>query len=326
MIASPPCPGPVLALVVTFNRLAHLKLTLERLLSVDPADLDGVLVVDNASTDGTAEWLAAQDLDRVTVLSLPRNIGGAGGFETGMRHAVAHTQADWLLLMDDDGRPASGTLARFSSIPRGTHEVWATAVYYPQGDICEMNRPWVNPFETLTTFWAALRKGRAGFHIPDSDYSAPAPRDIGGGSFVGLFVSRRAIEMVGYPDGALFLYGDDVLYGLSLQATGARTAFDPELVFEHDCSVDTTVGRAIVPLWKVYYLYRNQLMVYALAAGPWLKWPVFVLKGINWFLAVRHYKGSRRVYFGLWARAMRDGVRGRCGVTHNTVRGWAERR
>ncbi|WP_238986796.1 glycosyltransferase [Paracoccus sp. MKU1] len=47
----------VAAVVVTFNRLRHLKKTLARLLS-EP--LDHVVVVENGSTDGTRDWLAGQ--------------------------------------------------------------------------------------------------------------------------------------------------------------------------------------------------------------------------------------------------------------------------
>ena len=64
------------ALVVTRDRLDHLKTTLARLLD-SPADvLVEVVVVDNASTDGTGAWLAAQRDVRLTVLTQAENLGG----------------------------------------------------------------------------------------------------------------------------------------------------------------------------------------------------------------------------------------------------------
>ena len=48
-------PGPITALVVTYNRLNHLKKTLGALLENTEDLLARVIVVNNASTDGTAE-------------------------------------------------------------------------------------------------------------------------------------------------------------------------------------------------------------------------------------------------------------------------------
>lgn len=77
-----PNPAPrLVAVVVTHNRLDHLQKTVGRLLDSPAADLDGLVVVDNASDDGTAAWLAAQSDPRLDVLRLAVNGGGAGGFE-----------------------------------------------------------------------------------------------------------------------------------------------------------------------------------------------------------------------------------------------------
>ena len=68
----------IVAVVVTFNRLEMLQRQLQRLAEVP--ELDEVLVIDNASTDGTGSGCATQP---VTAETLPGNTGGAGGFTTG---------------------------------------------------------------------------------------------------------------------------------------------------------------------------------------------------------------------------------------------------
>jgi len=50
----------LVAVVVTYNRLDKLQATLARLLEAAPEHLSAVVVVDNASSDGTGDWLAAQ--------------------------------------------------------------------------------------------------------------------------------------------------------------------------------------------------------------------------------------------------------------------------
>ena len=80
-MAQSPSAGRLVAVVVTHDRLDQLKVTVARLLGAAPGDLASVLVVDNASTDGTADWLAEQEDDRLRTLRCETNVGGAGGME-----------------------------------------------------------------------------------------------------------------------------------------------------------------------------------------------------------------------------------------------------
>ena len=225
--------GRLVAVVVTFNRLEKLKPTLARLLETPDRQLDAVVVVDNASTDGTADWLAAQDAPRLVVHRCDTNGGGAGGFETGMRLARARFDPDWMVVMDDDARPAPGALAAFHAEDRSGAEAWGAAVFHPGPErrVCDMNRPAINPFWHRDVMWRTLTgQGRDGFHMGPADFAPDAPkRDVDVLSFVGFFVSRAAITRVGYPDGRLFIYGDDTLYTLGLARAGGRLVFDPAL-------------------------------------------------------------------------------------------------
>jgi GT2 family glycosyltransferase len=307
--------GRLVAVVVTHDRLDKLKVTLARLLD-EP--VEAVLVVDNASRDGTAEWLAAQAGPRVEVLTLPENCGGAGGFEAGMRHAAATFDPDWMVLTDDDGRPAPGALAAFGEADLTGWDAAAAAVRYPDGRICEMNRPWVNPFWHARAFLrTVLGGGRAGFHLPDAAYRG-APRRIDGTSFVGFFVRRAAIGRAGFPDGRLFIYGDDVLYTLGLTQRGGRIAFLPEVRFEHDCASLRPGDRRVRPVWRTYYHHRNLLLVYRRAAGPlfWLLLPLVIPK---WLLKGRGYGPDRAAFDRLTRMAIRDGLRGRRDRTHADI-------
>lgn len=311
--------GRLVALVVTHDRLAKLQETVARLLQSPAAQLAVLVVVDNASTDGTGDWLAGLSDPRVDVLTLPNNQGGAGGFEHGMRRAVARHDPDWVVVMDDDARPDPGALTLFHSKDRTKAEAWAAAVYLPGGQICDMNRPSINPFWHAQVFWrTVLGQGRDGFHLTEADYTAADILPVDGASFVGLFVSRAAIAKAGYPDGRLFLYGDDVLYTLGLTRGGARILFDPDLRFEHDFSTMSGEDRRFRPLWKTYYHYRNLLIVYRLSAG-WMS--VFVLPAAvaKWALKARHHKGERRTFLRLLGWAVRDGLTGRLEMDHDRL-------
>lgn len=83
--------------VVTYNRLGLLKEVIEALRKQTYTDTQFV-VVNNGSTDGTKDWLGEQN-DIVTITQ--ENLGGAGGFFTGMQY-VAQNNFDYCWIMDDD--------------------------------------------------------------------------------------------------------------------------------------------------------------------------------------------------------------------------------
>ncbi|WP_417812698.1 glycosyltransferase [Thalassospira alkalitolerans] len=311
---------PVLAaVVVTFNRFAQLKTTLTRLLNDSSDTLMHVIVVNNGSLDGTREWLDTIKDPRLDAIHLEDNLGGAGGFALGMRRAFETHHADWVVVMDDDSRPFDGALETFVSVPRDDATAYGAAVYYPDGQICEMNRPSLNPFWHPRVFLNALMKQRDGYHIPYDAYDHNDRRAIDMTSFVGFFVSKRIVQAVGYPDPNLFLYGDDVLYTMGVRRQGFEMRFDPHVKFEHDCSTfSADKHRRFIPLWKVYYLYRNGLMTYRSAAGPlfWLLVPVLTLK---WSLAAKRYGAERTRYRRLMWHAISDAIRAKTDRSHKSI-------
>ncbi|MCA2011482.1 glycosyltransferase [Cereibacter sphaeroides] len=316
--------GRLVAVVVTYRRLEQLQVTLPALLAQAEEDLAAILVVDNASGDGTGAYLAAQQDPRVHVLTLPQNGGGAGGFEAGMRHAMTHLAPDWIVVMDDDARPAPGAMAAFHALDLDGYDGFAAAVRHPDGTLCEMNRPTFNPFwHKRILARTLLGGGRGAFHLGAEDFARPGLRRIDGASFVGFFVRATTVARRGYPDPALFLYGDDAIYTMGLTAAGHRLAFDPSVRFEHDSSTYSNADPRIRPLWKVYYYHRNLLILYRIATGIFFV-PVLFLYIPRWLLRLRHHKGERRRFLHLFSLALWDGLRGRTGRPHDDVISHAE--
>lgn len=317
--------GRLVAIVVTFNRLDKLKLTLSNLLKNTPDGLTSIVVVNNASTDGTSDWLATQDDPRLDILTSLTNRGGAGGFEQGLRHALTQHQADWYVVMDDDAWPEPGMLDGFMAGARPDDTAVAAAVYYPDGRICEMNRPSVNPFWSLGTFLRTLVKRRDGYHIPPSAYTADAPTPIDLTSFVGLFISKKMLDTVGLPDPGLFIYGDDVIYTLELRNRGFKINFDPSVRFIHDCSTFQKGGKKTYrPLWKFYYVYRNGLIMYRKAAGI-LFWALLPLLLLTWKRAAKRYGDNQDAYEALRRAAVSDGLKRATSRPHAEVLKLAKR-
>ena len=87
--------------VVTWRGRAHIVRCLDALAAQDSPHR--ILVVDNASTDGTAEFIAAHP-SRPEVLRLPRNLGYAGGLAA----ALPRVGTEFMAWLNDDAAPDPG--------------------------------------------------------------------------------------------------------------------------------------------------------------------------------------------------------------------------
>lgn len=292
----------VAATIVTYNRLEKLKKAISSVLA---QEIDYVVVVNNASTDNTKDWLAGLSDERLHILNLEENTGGAGGFYHGCKYVTENLDADWVLIYDDDAYPQEDLIDSFQKLEPGD-DVGAIscAVLHPDSQIADFNRPGLNPFRS----WGSLLKY---FTDKDSHYlsysqlehSNAIPVDYS--SFVGLFVRTDLMRSkLGLPRKELFIYCDDWLYTLELSKLGYKNLYYSDLVFYHDSA--TFVDSYDAQIWKKYYAYRNSLLFYKAAAG--LTFPiVFILKLSKWLFDTRLYK-KKKEYLGTLIRACKDGL------------------
>ena len=299
----------VAAVIVTYNRLEKLKEALEKSLE-EP--FFAVVVVNNKSTDGTAEWLDQHTNERLHVVHSPENVGGAGGFHQGFDFAAQKLpEAEWLVCYDDDAYPEQGMLREFDGLEVPDEVAGlAAAVYLPNGRVSEMNRPSVNAFWHLKELVRTSFRGRNRFYMSDAKYESKGPIEIDSSSFVGFFVRLSLIRerRLGLPRSELFIYFDDVIYALELRKAGFKHWFVPRLRFVHDCKSLVEQIDVYHPLWRVYYMYRNRQEMYRIASGK--LYPLVALLEIpKLFLAVRFYQPfERKRYLRITIEAVRDGL------------------
>jgi rhamnopyranosyl-N-acetylglucosaminyl-diphospho-decaprenol beta-1,3/1,4-galactofuranosyltransferase len=238
----------VVAVVVTYNRCADLASCLEALAG-QTHPLDGMVVVDNASTDETAQFLAGRR--DIVVRRSDRNAGGAGGFRIGLEFGVRE-EVDWLWVMDDDSLPRPDTLERLlesQGARRGDVGALAPSVKYADGGI------------------------GAGYRRRDSDTDPGPERDWA--PFVGLLIRRTAAVENGPVRDDFFIASDDTEYCLRMRSAGWKIiAVDAATMWHPAASSERTLfGRkrtfSALPPWKEYYDARNRLAVdLATRTGP----------------------------------------------------------
>jgi GT2 family glycosyltransferase len=106
--------GNIHAVVLTYNRRELLLQNLHAL-SQQTHPLQSILILDNGSTDGTPDAVAALGLSNVVYKRLEQNIGVAKGFIAAVQSSFEDPAADWIWLMDDDMVPAPNALEELVS-------------------------------------------------------------------------------------------------------------------------------------------------------------------------------------------------------------------
>lgn len=190
MLQSEPKDG-VAAVVVTFNRLELLKQCVDSL-RAQTVHCD-ILIVDNASTDGTGQWAASQP--DLAYRNTGSNLGGAGGFNLGMRWAV---EAGWeyVWVMDDDTLPKPDALEKLLEADQalnGDYGWLSSVALWTDGSECKMNRQ-------------KLKKSYYDYS-PLLKYGLVQAEQA---TFVSLFLRRETILRVGLPIKEFFIWGDDI--------------------------------------------------------------------------------------------------------------------
>lgn len=256
----------VCALVVTYNRKDVLRKCLIALRN-QTRKPDHILVVNNASTDGTLEMLK-QEFPEVEILTLAANEGGAGGFHEGMYKAYKEGY-EWFWLMDDDGKADKDCLLRLLA-RAGKADVLVPVQIDSDG----------------RRYGSGYWRGR---YIRAQLEETEGVARVELFSFVGPLIHRKVVQAVGFPRKDFFIWADDLEYALRIRHAGFRCVVVLDAVFHHDYGGKTIrvkrFGRVSArnpqPAWKYYYSIRNQLlMVRNLSLGERLQaylWSVYML-------------------------------------------------
>ncbi len=245
--------------VVTYNRLEKLKITLE---SYDKQleENDTLIVVDNGSNQDTVEYLkkwekTLKKLYRKIYIRMDENNGGAFGFKKGLE-AATEENLEWCMISDDDaylGENFIKNCKKHIKEQENKYGVICSKVIYPDGKIQNIHRRY-------------LKKGILEIKEIESletDYSKEE-FDINLFSFVGVCINMRVIKEVGYPDERYFIWYDDTDLSIRINEKFKIGCFT-DLVMIHDCDKNGSDGRVT---FKEYYGYRNRLITLKKYYGP----------------------------------------------------------
>ena len=231
------------AVVVTYNRIELLKLCVEHLKNQTvPVD---IMVVDNASTDGTAE-LFKEPEEGVIYFNTGANLGGAGGFNYGMRKAC-ELGYEFVWVMDDDTLPEPAAFEKLLEADtklEGNYGWLSSLVLWKDETPCKMNIQKITKWKPMKAFNETQKIQYA--------------------SFVSLLLKTETVKKHGLPYKEFFIWGDDWEYTRRISKK-EDCFFVPESSVHHWCNKN--MGADIVSadpekLERYRFLYRNDVVLY----------------------------------------------------------------
>jgi len=266
----------VLALVVTHNRKHLLAECLDLLVAQDRPP-DHVLVVDNASTDGTSALLEERQVEHVR---LETNTGAAGGFHFGLTEACRR-DFDWVWLLDDDAHPRPDSLQK---LLQGLERARGIG---PEPSLMLSRLLWVDGrVHPMGIPWPDIR--RPGLMLKARPHGLMPVRF---GTYASMLVNLRIARMYPLPTAAYFLYNDDLEYSGRLLRRGVGYLVQDSLTVH---KTSNPYSSAINASDEVFYLEaRNRAWLVRSDAFGALGKTFFLLNSLGVFLARLREKGLR---------------------------------
>ncbi|MGO9080045.1 MAG: glycosyltransferase family 2 protein [Streptosporangiaceae bacterium] len=225
--------APCTAVIVTYQSAGHIGVLLEALQAERQTGLDlDVIVVDNASTDGTPQIVA--QFGWVTLVASGGNYGYAAGVNIGSRLVSAERA---VLVLNPDLVLGPGTLALLlGALQQPPVGVVVPRIENADGSLCPSlrNEPSVGRAlvdAVLGDCAARLPRGWSGMIWDPQAYDRVQFPDWATGA--ALLVSSACRRAVGDWDERYFLYSEEVDFLRRVRAAGLRVRYEPSAVVQH---------------------------------------------------------------------------------------------
>ena len=284
--------------IVTYNRVELLKECLACVCG-QTIPFSRVIVVDNHSTDGTAEFLAArEDLD---VIREPENLGGAGGFYDGLQCA-SQGEYDWVLIIDDDAMIAPDYMEKLLDYANAH-----TGIYGLAGKVVTEGHIDVSHRRRIINRLLYVESNVASEEYQKERFSCDAA------TFCGLLLQGQKMREIGLPQKGYFLWYDDIEYCLRLQECGGVTVV-PAAVLHHKTvlSKEGMVTKGVLHRigWRQYYGYRNRYDTAKRHLGSLSAWVILWQYRVFWLLS----------FFMTWKKETREQGRSNQKILHDVIK------
>ena len=272
----------VFIIIVNWNGKAVTLECLHSLRSVTYPNFT-VLVVDNASSDGSADAIRRGHPD-VIVLEQRENLRFAGGNNAGMRYALDRG-AEMLCLLNNDTTVAPDFLSHLVARLQTSDTMGMTTpkIYYHD----QPNRIWFAGGEI--SMWTGTMRHIGIRELDNGQHDASREIDYATGCCI--LTRREVVERVGMLDESFFIYTEDADWCMRVRRAGYTIVYEPKAKVWHKLSV-TSGGH--LSLFKMKNKFSSNMRFFFRYATfpqklvfPWLSVLVNAWSAVKYLLAAR---------------------------------------
>jgi len=257
---------PIGVVIVNWNGRVDTIQCLESLAAAQPKPAS-VVVVDNASTDGSvpalARWAEHCKAARPTIVASDSNRGFAGGSNLGIAHLAQDLELTHFLLLNND---ATVDRARFAELARALERA-------PDAGILGVT---IYEGPTRDRVWYAGGRLPRLRGLTVHGKTVPRNAELVATEFVtgcAMLIARRVWESLGPLPECYFMYFEDTEYSHRARAAGFQVAYAPRAVVHHVGS--GTVGRLVSPPRNEYWFSRARALFARRNLRGWVRWGAF---------------------------------------------------
>ncbi len=233
--------------IVTYNRLSLLKECVQAVLDQD-YPVKKIYIINNNSTDNTREYLKFLQKKYINIIpvNLNKNVGGAGGFNIGLKYFLNKSESEYVWIMDDDTIPSRTALKNM-----------VNKIQFPSnlGFLCSNVR------------WKDMTPAKMNIPEVTGDWNRLASKGlvkVKSASFVSILFPRSVVKKVGYPITDFFIWGDDIEYTLRITKGGFNGYLSNDSIVEH--KIKNNIGTNIIsekePTRIKRYYFANRNIIY----------------------------------------------------------------
>ncbi len=288
--------------IVTYNRKTLLDECIKRIL-YQTVPVTRIIIVNNASTDGTYEYLKRYDNDsRFCIVNEKENNGGAFGFYDALKAAKNYTW-DWIVILDDDAMLEPDYIEKIYYSMKLYPDCMAfSGTVYTNGSII-LEHHARNSFSKI---YKPIPVQLAEYERESFEYDYA--------SFCGLMIKRELFNRIGLPLKELFIRNDDYEYSLRIRRF-SRICNINEASLNHKTAIP---ARQKDFSWKLFYSMRNAIYLSEKYFGKFAKYEIcfryilgMIVNGLRFGLTGRQ---SLKKICVVYIDAIRAGIKNELGI------------
>ncbi len=252
----------VAIVIVNWNKKDYVINLLSSLQTIEYENYE-LIVIDNASSDDSVEAIKKEYLNLKLIVN-KENLGGTGGFNTGIKYALDQHTYDYIWLLDNDAEVEKRTLSELVKAMESDSDIGIAGsrimdteqrdITVEAGALIRRDTIGVNPL------YRNSKEIDLKHNILDVDYVA----------ICSALVRVKSLEKVGLMDERYFIFWDDMDWGLEFKEAGYRVVAVINSLVYHPAF---TEKRGV--LVDYYYGNRNSLLAYSKHLKPTKLIPLF---------------------------------------------------